>query len=247
MTIPPSRTRLLVAEENLRGYRGLTFDAFGSLLAGGPTQVPAVLRRTARDSGAADDLETLGDLWGRSLRKYFQADPFLSFREVHQHAFEDVFKALRISASLDECVDEAFDAYRRARAFPEVASVIHELEGDVALAVISNMETRLLLEALHSNGLSFSFVITSDEEQRYKPSGSLFRRAIRYLGLPAAHILHVGDSYAEDVVGASSVGMASALMRRTGRSDDASAEAGKVVHDLREVRDLVRSSWTVPG
>ncbi len=242
MEPPPSRTRVVVAESNLRGFRGLTLDAFGSLLRGGPGQVPASVRRVVErrnPSGA----RLLRNLWRTTSRKYIREEPFLAFREVLRRSILDIFRQIGISDGVDAHIDAAFDEYRRAKAYGEVASVLGELERDVPVAVVSNMETRVLLEALQANGLAFMFVITSDEEQRYKPDPSLFRRAVRYLGLPAAHVLHVGDSYAEDIVGASLSGMPSLLIQRPGASADPKGEAKERVHNLREVRDIVRSSW----
>ncbi len=231
-----------MAERNLRGYRGLTLDAFGSLLDGGPSQVPAALRRIVEQDTQGLDPRSLRELWRHSIENYFREEPFLSFREVHRLAIRDIFGRLRISSLVNECVDEVLDAYGRAKVYPEVPSVLQEMERDVPVTIVSNMDTKLLLEALQNNGLAFTFVITSEEEQRYKPSASLFRRAIRYLGLPPAHILHIGDSYAEDAVGASSVGMGFALIQRPG-SPEPPGEAHTVVHDLHEVRDLMRRSW----
>ena len=85
--------------------------------------------------------------------------------------------------------------------------------------------------------------MTSEEEQRYKPSRSIFERAIRYLGLPPANILHVGDSYLEDVVGPATVGMGSVLIRRSGASGDPPPKSTPIVSDLRDTREFVRRSW----
>jgi 2-haloalkanoic acid dehalogenase type II len=241
---PPGRTRMVVAKANLRGYRGITFDAFGSLLDGGPSQLPSSLVRIAEDEGALLDRRVLANLWEETYRTYVRAEPFLTFREVHRRTFADVFKELGIADGVEALIDATFDEYRTAKAYAEVSGVLHDLERDVPLAVVSNMDTRILLEALQANRLAFTFVITSEEEQRYKPDASLFRRAVRYLGLPPEHVLHVGSSYAEDVLGASSIGMASVLIGRTGGSDmTPKGEAKAKVRDLGEVRDFVRNSW----
>ncbi len=243
MQPPPARTRVIVAESNLRGVRGLTFDGFGALLEGGPDQVPSVLSRIASERHEPPDLLALRDLWRNTLRRHIRSEPFLAFREVHRRVFEDIFGTLGIRHEVATCVDTTFDEYRAAKAYPDVLDMIRELERDLPLAVVSNMDTGALLTALLANGLSFNFVVTSDEEQRYKPDPSLFRRAVRYLGLPAAHILHVGNSYAEDIVGASLVGMPSLLIRRgNGPDPPLTGVAAPMVRSLSEVRDFIRKS-----
>jgi 2-haloacid dehalogenase len=239
----PGRSRLVVAPENLRGFRGLTLDGYGALLQGGPDEPPKVLRRLLADHGKPAE-KTIRDAWRKGLRTQFAADPFIAFREVHRLVFQDLFRRFAMQADLDSCIDEAFDEYRRATAHPEVSSVLRELEPDVPMAVVSNMDTAILLEALHRNGLSFTFVVASEEEQRYKPHPSIFQRAIRYLGLPPANILHVGDSYHEDVVGATSVGMSAVLIDRRPDPGNESHQSIRVIRDLRELPNLIRQSWS---
>jgi len=183
------------------------------------------------------------DLWRDTFRRYIRANPFLSFREVHRKTIQDFFKALGISEDVDGSIDAAFDEYRSSSAYPEVSAVLRDVEQEVPVAVVSNMDTTALLGALQRNGLTFTFIITSDEEQRYKPDPSLFQRAVRYLGLPAANVLHVGSSYAEDIVGASLTGMPALLMQRPGAPEEPRGEAQGTVHDLQQVNDFIRNSW----
>ena len=235
-------TRVVVAPKNLRGYRGLSLDGYGALLQGGPDTMPHVLVRLLADRGKAA-MQLADDLWRKGLHAQYAADPFVAFREAHRTVFNELFTRFGLRGDVDACIDAAFDEYRHAKAYPEVHAVLRELEADVALAVVSNMDTMVLLEALHNNGLSFTFIVTSEEEQRYKPSRSIFERAIRYLGLPPANILHVGDSYLEDVVGPATVGMGSVLIRRSGASGDPPPKSTPIVSDLRDTREFVRRSW----
>ena len=243
MEPPSSRTRLVVAVSNLRGFRGLTVDAFGSLLRGGPGQLPNALRKIIGEHNGNRNARSPEDLWRDIFRKYLRANPFLSFREVHRGTIQDFFKTFGISKDVDGCIDAVFDEYRSSSAYPEVSAVLRDLEQEVAVAVVSNMDTTALLGALQRNGLTFTFIITSDEEQRYKPDPSLFQRSVRYLGLPVANVLHVGSSYAEDIVGASLTGMPSLLMQRPGAPEEPKGEAKETVHNLEQVRDFIRSSW----
>jgi len=66
---------------------------------------------------------------------------------------------------------------------------------------------------LRQQGMTFEFVITSSDREIAKPDPRLFREASERLGIPTAGILHVGDRWTTDVVGALSVGMGAALYR----------------------------------
>ncbi|MCI4347840.1 MAG: HAD family hydrolase, partial [Thermoplasmata archaeon] len=244
MEPPPRGARLVLAESNLRGIKGLTLDAYGALLEGGPDRVPSALSRLLQDRGTPLDRNVLGELWRNRLRKHLRSEPFLTFREVHRRAFKEVFKTMGIGSDVEAYVESTFEEYRTARAYPDVLTAVRDLEQEVPIAVVSNMDTSALLAALLANHLSFTFVVTSDEEQRYKPDPALFRRAVRYLGLPAEHVLHVGNMYAEDIIGASSAGMRSLLIQRdTGSDAQPIGTAAGRVENLTQVRNYIRKSW----
>src|SRR5256885_13689985 len=106
------------------------------------------------------------------------------------------------------------------------------------------MHTPALWGPRQRSGLPSTFLIPSEGERLHKPAPSLFQRAVRYLGLPAANVLHVGSSYAEDIVGASLTGMPSLLMQRPGAPEEPRGEAKGTVQSLEQVRDFIRSSWS---
>src|SRR5438128_10496039 len=81
-------TRFVVAPKNLRGYRGLSLDAFGALLQGGPDTVPQVLVRLLAEHGKPVD-PVAHDLWRKSLHPQSAADPLVAFREAHRRAFAE--------------------------------------------------------------------------------------------------------------------------------------------------------------
>src|SRR5437879_8311486 len=162
-------TRFVVAPKNLRGYRGMSLDAYGALLQGGPDTMPQVLVRLLADHGTPVN-RVAHDLWRKSLHTQYAAEPFVAFREVHRTAFSESFTRFGIRGDVDVCIDEAFDEYRHVQAYPEVHAVLRELETNVPMAIVSHMHTMVLLDALHNNVLSFTFIVPSEEEQRCNPS-----------------------------------------------------------------------------
>src|SRR2546427_12938743 len=158
MEPPSSRTRFVVAESNLRGFPGLTIDAFGSLLRGGPGQLPNALRKIVEERGENRNTRSVEDLWRDTFRKYLRANPFLAFREGYRKTIQDVFKTLGISKDVDGCIDAVLDEYRSSSAYPEASAVLRDLEQEVPVAVGSNMDTTALLGALQRNDLTFTFI-----------------------------------------------------------------------------------------
>src|SRR5881397_1994083 len=102
-----------------------------------------------------------------------------------------------------------------AKEYPEVPAVLEALR-DLPKVVVSNADDAMLREILSKNGLHFNAVVTSEACRAYKPASAIFEVAIRELGVPAAAVLHVGDSLEADVGGAKKLGMAAAWVNRGG-------------------------------
>src|SRR5947199_10734367 len=124
MEPPSSRTRLVVAETNLRGVRGLTVDAFGCLLRGGPSILPNALRTIVGKQTEKLSVRSPEDLWRDSFRKHIRANPFLSFREVHRKSIQEFFKALGIVTDVHGRVDSTFGDYRNSTTYPHASAVL---------------------------------------------------------------------------------------------------------------------------
>jgi putative hydrolase of the HAD superfamily len=93
------------------------------------------------------------------------------------------------------------------RIYDDVWPGLDELAGrGVRLGVISNWDHRLraLLGALQL-AARFEVIVISCEEGCAKPAREIFESAARRFRLPPAGILHVGDNWEADVLGARSV------------------------------------------
>ena len=76
------------------------------------------------------------------------------------------------------------------------------------LGVISNWDDRLrpLLKSLQIAD-QFDVVVVSCEVGASKPASAIFQAAVKQLGVPASSLLHVGDSFELDVLGARAAGL----------------------------------------
>ena len=60
-------------------------------------------------------------------------------------------------------------------------------------------------------------VFTSEDAKSYKPRKELFKFALNSTGLSDEQVVHIGDSLSSDVRGASSVGINTIWINRSGR------------------------------
>ena len=87
----------------------------------------------------------------------------------------------------------------------------------VPIYIVSNIDRDDILQAIKFHGLEPSGVFTSEDAKSYKPRKELFEFALNSTGLSAEQVVHIGDSLNSDVKGASSVGINTIWINRSGR------------------------------
>ena len=68
--------------------------------------------------------------------------------------------------------------------------------------------------ALRRNGLKAAGVVSADAARAYKPRREIFDEALRFSGCTPDEVVHIGDSYDTDVVGARVAGIRPVLLLR---------------------------------
>jgi putative hydrolase of the HAD superfamily len=104
----------------------------------------------------------------------------------------------------------------RFTAYPEAADVLRRLRaGGTRLVVVSNWDVSLH-DALDQAGLAalVDGVVCSAVVGVAKPDPAAFHAGLTLAGVPGERALHVGDSYAEDVLGARAAGIEPVLLTR---------------------------------
>ena len=111
----------------------------------------------------------------------------------------------------DNFFEVAYDHFAEAgvwELYPEVPSVLEQLQPRFQLAVISNFDGRLRLILEHL-GISkfFRHVFVSSELGADKPDPEIYRRALQFIDLKPNEVLHVGDDPERDWEAASAAGL----------------------------------------
>jgi putative hydrolase of the HAD superfamily len=146
----------------------------------------------------------------------------------------DCAAVLRDALGVSACTSAATIASRSALT-DAAPALVRARRAESRIVVVSNWDVSLA-EVLERVGLAplIDGVVTSAAVGACKPDAEIFTRALALAGVGASQCLHVGDSLAEDVVGARAVGIAAVLLDRTG---DAVLPAGvRRITGLAELR-----------
>ncbi|MBI1978342.1 MAG: HAD-IA family hydrolase [Candidatus Omnitrophica bacterium] len=151
--------------------------------------------------------------------------------------FDDFFRELHRS----------FEEKHLWEVYPDVGANGHsplltELRNKgLILGIVSNWDLRLP-KVVRNLGLDsyFDFLMTSSMCGATKPSNKIFREALNKAGTRPEEVIHVGDTYEEDFVGAKGVGIKPFLLDRAGKGNTVPEEFR--ISSLRELLDKINMS-----
>ena len=216
----------------------LLLDALGTLVALEPP-APALVRELAERfeievTPEQAQLALAAEIayYRSHLDEGADADSLAALRLRCAEALRSALPRSAALAALDTAsLTEALLASLRFSAFADVrgALLAARARGERVI-VVSNWDVSLeaVLERLGLAGL-LDAVLTSAAVGARKPSPIIFQRALELAGCSADRALHVGDSFAEDVIGARAAGIEAVLLDRgaTGGAGAGSSGSGK--------------------
>ena len=190
-------------------------------------------------------------LWARFLGNDPQLQTLHAWAPIYRRdAWADALAAYGIrDTHLAERLAEAFPAERRARpwTFPEVDTVLRELQGRYRLAVVTNGAPDLQREKLDATGLApyFAIITVSGEFGVGKPDPRIFAHTLARLGVPPTEAVMVGNDLTRDIGGARKAGITGIWVNRTGAAN----AAGDTTPDaeIASLLELVQTHRGLPA
>lgn len=122
------------------------------------------------------------------------------------------------------------------------AELLADLSRSFALGLVSNFDhgptARRLLDE-HGVSKFFGSIVVSDGYGRRKPHPSIFLACLREIGVDAADALYVGDSMADDVVGAHAAGLRVAWIDARAEGASGREQPDYIVRRLVDLREVL--------
>jgi 2-haloacid dehalogenase len=197
---------------NFSRFRAITFDCYGTLIDW-ETGLLGALRPIMRAHGSKLRDEQILALYAE-LEPAAQ-NPYRRYREVLEEVVRGFGKRLGFQVSEAEARSLP-ESLKDWQPFPDTVTALQKLQSRFRLAIISNTDDDLFAGTAPHLQVKFDQVITAEQAGAYKRSLAPFRLALERLGLPKEQVLHAGQSVYHDVVPASSLGLATVLVRRRG-------------------------------
>ena len=237
----------------LRGSRpaAIFFDVGDTLVRAHPSW-PAVYASVLPEFGIEVGADELDAAWREAFVNWSLEGPFEASEEASYQRFKELDGRIFARLGYPDLPDEFFRAIEVAFSrrsswfvFDDVVPALDALrQAGFRLGVISNWGWAAP-ELLHDLQLAahFEALTISARVGFQKPRPEIFRHALEQLDVRPQEALHVGDSYAADVLGARATGMGVVLIDRDkGERGHGTLETDPgvpVVRDLLELLDLL--------
>ncbi|NOT30128.1 MAG: haloacid dehalogenase type II [Planctomycetes bacterium] len=220
--------------------RALTFDCYGTLIDW--------------DKGIRAALKTVKGLAGVDVERLL--------REREQAEFELLAGPYRIySGVLGDSLRTAAAAQGRALhygeilglvntmslwpTFPDAGKVLRRLAVNYTLAILSNVETKVLQTSVKQIGAPFVALVTAEDIHSYKPAPKHWEIALKRLHQPKENILHVAGSLQHDIRPARALGFATAWINRRNEPVPDDLDPAAVFPDLGQLMETLLGPATV--
>jgi FMN phosphatase YigB (HAD superfamily) len=92
------------------------------------------------------------------------------------------------------------------------------------IILVSNIDRKDILHAININKINALEVITSEDSRYYKPRREIFDDALKKMRLHAEEVVHIGDSWGSDVIGAKNAGIKSIWINQKNKPAGRDAE-----------------------
>ena len=173
-------------------------------------------------------VETMRGIWMEHVLPEMNdpdADFFCSDEEDRQWWWDydrQIFERLGIAKEKhEEIFDEIYLFFANPAAwelYPDTVESLEQLKSNaISLAIVSNWNSSLkkVVDGLNIADY-FDFMLASAEVGVKKPSPKIFHKALECAGIEPSRVVHVGDTYQTDVLGARRAGIRGIMLDRHG-------------------------------
>ena len=202
-------------------YMGTTVDEHSPEMA-------EIVRRICKSSSLHDPGQVQRFIL--DTRRRYEADSYLDTYltedEIVPRLILDMEAQIELRDDPAALRDLIHSHWVNASVFPDAYTFFDRCP--VPIYIITNNGLPYMEQALRHNGLKAAGVVSADTARAYKPHREIFDEALRFSGHTPDEVVHVGDSYDTDVVGARVAGIRPVLLLRgrARRHDDVDAADG---------------------
>lgn len=216
--------------------KAVFIDYMGTTVDERSPEMAEIVRRICKNSSVHDPRQVQRFIL--DTRRRYEADSYLEAYltedEIVDRLISDMEEQIGLADEPAVLRGLIRSHWVNASVFPDARTFFEQCQAPIF--IITNNGLPYMEQALRYNGLSPAGVVSADTVRAYKPHREVFDEALRISGCAPDEAVHIGDSYATDVVGARSAGIRPVLLLRGGTRQHDDVDA---VDDLTYALNLI--------
>lgn len=216
--------------------RGVLLDFYGTLVHEDDVNIAAIVDQMYAACLVDASRDEINRFWTDRFMTWCATSngtAFVTHREIARAALAETVQQFAVDLDVETLLAPQIRQWSNPPLFAETHAFLAALsDAGIPVLVVSNVDRADIDAAIAAHALPLPDVLTSEDARSYKPHRRIFDLALDRIGLAPDAVLHVGDSFRSDVMGARGAGIPVAWLNRTGRR-----LTGDVLPDI-EVRSL---------
>ncbi|TCM93333.1 2-haloacid dehalogenase/putative hydrolase of the HAD superfamily [Paenibacillus sp. BK033] len=224
--------------------KAVFLDFYGTLVHEDDDILPSIYEQIRASAATPCAPGDIGQYWWRTLSGFFEAsfgEKFKPQRELGLLSLVETLAHFESDCSAEQLIRRQFEHWMKPELYEDTLPFLSTFR-DLPIYILSNIDTADIEAAAAFHGIKVTGIVTSEDVRAYKPRPELFLEGMKRCGLKPSEIVHIGDSYSSDVVGASKLGIQTIWLNRLHKRQPQGPEPDYVCDDLKAAeRWLLRS------
>lgn len=227
-------------------YKALLLDFYGTLVAEDDRVTTETAQAIAQASPLTLETRQVEREWVRLIKAMcggHYGNTFRTQRQIEIDSLTQMLERFQAPLDLQTLTDHIFAYWVAPDVFPDGTAFIRHVQArSLPVCIASNIDTGDLALAIRHASWEFANRVTSEDCRSYKPRPEMFERALTMIDCHPDEVLHIGDSWTNDVRGAQALGIDVAWINRTRKPNpDSTIQPTFVVSDLRELYAILEA------
>ena len=206
-------------------------DYTGTLMEEDGPDVREMVARCCKNSEIGGPKAMMEYWWGmvKAFEERYSGKNYRTEDEIVDEILAVCTEQIHLRENLDELHGLVHRFWMYSPAFPDAKEFFARCP--LPVYVITNNSRVYVEEGLRDKGLRPAGIVCGDMARAYKPHRELFEKALAVSGCQAEEVVHIGDSVASDVMGATSAGIRPLLLDRRGKGAPEGVEAVRTLNE----------------
>jgi len=195
--------------------RAVFLDFYGTVVEEDDKYIGQICSKIADSSSKHVSASEVGYFWQKDFFASYTnsyGDTFKKQRELQISSLEKTISHFQSSGDAKELCSVLFSYGQKPIIFKESKDFIDKVT--MPVIIVSNIDNEDIMLAIEEHKIDVDEIITSEDAKSYKPRTEIYKLALDVMGFDASEVIHIGDSWNSDIIGAKDAGIRSIWVNR---------------------------------